>query len=72
MPQQVVGLHDQPGRAEAALHGPGIEERLLYRMQHVRVLRSGQALDRDHVAVGRLPGRDQACAHRHVVEEDRA
>jgi hypothetical protein len=77
-PQEVVGLHDQPGCAEAALHGARVDERLLHRVQPFGPARCGmrllpgQALDRDHLAASRLAGRDQARANRHVIEQDRA
>jgi len=68
-PQQVVRCHDQPRRAEAALHGARVDERLLHRVQLVAV---GQSLHGTHrVALG-LAGRDQARAHRRVVQVDRA
>src|SRR5579875_181990 len=68
MPQQVVGLHDQPRRAEAALHRAGVDERLLHRVQAV----AGKPLDGHDVAAFGLAGRDQAGAHGHVVEQDGA
>ena len=33
--QQVMGLHEQPRRAEPALHRAGLEERLLHRVQRL-------------------------------------
>ena len=35
-PQQVGGRDDEPGRAEAALHGARVDERLLHRVQLAR------------------------------------
>ena len=57
--QQVVRGDDQARRAEAALDGAGLHERLLDRVQPGRL---GQALDGDDVAALRLPRRHQAGA----------
>ena len=59
----------RPGRAEAALHGAGVDERLLHRVERLAVR---QPLDGDHVAALRLAGRDEARAHGDAVEVDRA
>src|SRR5262245_35315020 len=66
---QVVRLDQQARRAEPALHGAGLDERLLDRVQPVAV---GQALDRTDVAALRLPGRHEARADRRAVEVHRA
>ena len=61
--------HDQPRRAEAALHGAGGDECLLHAMQRPV---GGDALDgHDLVPVG-LRGEDEARADEHAVEQHRA
>ena len=67
--QQVVGLHQQPGGAEAALHRPRLDERLL---EGVQVVALREALDRADLAALGLAGGDQAGADRHAVEVDGA
>src|SRR3984885_6682674 len=68
--QEVVGLHDQPRCAEAALHRAGVDERLLNRVQ--RSVGAGHPLHGDDIAALCLARGDQARTHRHVVEQDRA
>src|SRR6266702_849618 len=67
--QQVVRRDDQARCAGPALDRAGLDDRLLH---HIGCARVAQALHGAHLATLRLPGRDQAGAHRHVVEPDRA
>src|SRR5690606_15451667 len=67
--QQVVGGDDQAGRAEAALHGPALQEGLL---DGVQVLAGAEPFDGGDLPVDRLPRRDQARARRSAVEVDGA
>ena len=60
--------HDQPRRAEAALHGARLHERLLDGMQPLAV---DQRLDRSDLAVVGLCREHQAGAHQLAVEPDR-
>src|SRR5690606_9609875 len=57
--EQVVGGHDQTGRAEAALDRPGVDERPLHVGWHTRL---GQALDRTDRPPDRRGGHYQAGA----------
>ena len=63
--QKVVRGDDQAWRAEAALHGPRLDERALHLL---RV----NAFDRDHLTPVRLAGEDEARAHQRAVEVDGA
>ena len=67
--QQVVAGHDQPRRAEAALHRARLDEGLL---DGVQLLALGQPLDGDDLAALGLPGEHEARAHELAVEVDRA
>ena len=60
---------DHAGRAEAALEGLGIEERLLHRV-HGTV--RGQSLDGRDRTPGSAEGRPQTGMDRHAVDPDRA
>ena len=68
--QQVVRGDDQPRRAEAALHGAGLQERLLDRVQ--LVLGRREPLDGHDLAALGLAGQHQARAHELAVEVHRA
>ena len=68
-PQEVGGRDDEPRRAEAALHGARVDERLLHRVQ-VAVL--GETLDRRHVVPVRLRREHEAGADERAVEQHRA
>jgi hypothetical protein len=67
--EQVVDRHHQPGGAEPALDGAGLDERLLDRVQAGG---ARQPFDRDNVAVRGLAGQHQAGADQDIVEVDRA
>src|ERR671930_2438621 len=67
--QELDAGHDHPRRAEAALEGVALPERLLERMQ-LAALR--QALDRRDLAAVRLDGQHGAGLHGVPVEVDRA
>ena len=67
--EQVGHGDDEPGRAEAALDGAGLDERLLHRVQAAV---AGEALDRDDLVTVGLGGEDEARAHELAVEHDRA
>ena len=59
----------RPGRAEAALHGAGVDERLLHVGQHAV---GAERLDGHDVAVDGAGGQHQARAHERAVDGDRA
>src|SRR6266545_1026057 len=67
--QQVLGHHQHPRRAVAALEGMIVAERLLERMQPSVV---GEALDRLDRGAVRLDGQHHAALDRLAVVEDRA
>ena len=69
-PQEIHRRHDQPGRAEPALHRPRRRERLLHRMQ--LPLRRPQPLHGHDLVPVRLRGQHQASAHELSVQQDRA
>ena len=64
--EQVGDGDDEPGRAEAALDGARVDERLLHRMQ--RVL-AGEPFDRDDLVALRLRREHEARADERSVEE---
>src|SRR5207253_2394731 len=59
---------DEPGCAEPALDGTGLDERLLHRVQG---LAFGEPLDRRHLVAVRLGGEHEAGADEHAVEQHR-
>src|SRR5690606_124642 len=65
--KQVVCGYDEAGRAEAALNGAGLDERLLDGVERSTV---GQAFHGPDIAPLGLPGGDQARAHRQAVQVD--
>ena len=67
--EQVGGRDDEARRAEAALHGAGLDERLLHRVQPSP---SRQPLDRDDLVPVGLRGEHEARAHELAVEQHRA
>jgi hypothetical protein len=67
--EQVGGRDDQAGRAEPALHGTGLRERLLHRVQ-LPVPR--EPLDRDDVVAVGLRGENETRADELAVEQHRA
>ena len=67
--QQVVRGDDQAGRAEAALHGARVDERLLHGVQLLVGPRPSTVVISRPCA---WPAGDEAGADRHAVEVDRA
>src|SRR5581483_8041266 len=67
--QQVDGRDDEAGRAEAALHGAGVDERLL---DGVELAAVREPLHRRHLVPVRLRGEHEARADEHAVEQHRA
>src|SRR5439155_11088782 len=67
--QQVRRRNHEPRRAEAALHGARLDERLLHGMQAVPV---GEPFDGDDLVPLGLRSEDEARAHEGAVEQDRA
>src|SRR5262249_17469872 len=63
------GRDDEPGGAEAALHGAGLDERVLHRME---VAVGAEPFHGDGVWPVRLRGGDEAWAGELAVEEHRA
>ena len=78
--QQRLGLHDEPGRAEAALRRPVADEGILKRMQFKRVAgfilaafpHLRQPFDRQHLRALRLERRVNAGVDRLAVDDDGA
>ena len=70
-PQQIVAGHDQPGRAEPALHTARLDERPLYLVQAITVS-ARDPLDGHDIASLRLRGEHEARADDLAVEVDRA
>src|SRR5690606_7422156 len=69
-PDQIGDRDHESGRTESTLDGTGLDERLLDRMQ--LVAGRGQTLHCHHAGPHRLRRRDEAGAHREVVEQHRA
>ena len=67
--EQVGRRDDEARRAEAALHGARLDERLLHAVQPVAV---GEALDRRHLVPVGLRGEHEARADERAVEQHRA
>ena len=75
--QQRLGLHDEPGRAEAALRRSVADEGILKRMQFGRAAgtvlgagpRLGQSFDRQHLRALCLEGRVDAGVDRLAVDD---
>ena len=67
--EQVGGRDDEAGRAEAALHRAGLDERLLDAVEPVL---AGEALDGDDLVTVRLRGEHEARADELAVEQHRA
>ena len=67
--EQRRGRDDEARRAEAALHRPRLDERLLDAVQPVL---AAQPLDRRHLVAVRLRRQDEARAHELAVEQHRA
>ncbi len=65
----VVGGHHQAGRAEAALHGAGLDERPLHVGRRTGL---GEALDRRDGEADRARRQHEARAHQLAVDEDAA
>src|SRR5262245_57404657 len=66
--EEVGDGDDEPGRAEPALDGSGLDERLLDRMQRIA---GGHPLDRPHLPLVGLRREYEARAHQLSVEPDR-
>src|SRR3712207_6676923 len=60
-----MGGHNEPGRAEPALHASGFHERLLHRVEVIAV---GYAFDSDDFAALGLAGEHQAGTDEHAVQ----
>ena len=67
--EQGVGGHDQPGRAEPALHGAGVDERPLHVGRRARL---GEALDGDDRLVDGAGREHEARADQLAVDEHAA
>ena len=67
--EEIGRRHDEARRAEPALHGARLRERLLHRVERTV---SGEALHGHHVVPVGLRGEDQARADELAVEKDRA
>ena len=67
--EEICSRHEQPRRAEAALHRPRRQESVL---QRVELRPFGERLDGTDLPAVDLDGRDEARAHELAVEPDRA